>query len=389
MHGRRDRHERDGPGNLGPHEASLENGTVDLGPAPPITVTTPTPPPPYDSERLVYRWDLDKTYLRTEFDTVRDLLRTAFESAAQKKTVPGAAALLREIRGTDPAGIFIVSGSPEQMRTVLEAKLRLDGIRWDHLVLKPQLRNILRGRFRFLKDQVGYKLATLLETRASMPPSTLEYMFGDDAEADAFIYSIYTDLCAGRVEVPTLMRVLDLAGVYPDVLPSVVRMAERVSRGGGAIRIFIHLDRVSSPSAFEEYGSRVCPFYNYFQPACVLLEHAVLPPLSALRVASELVIHHGFTADALVASYMDLVTRAQLGRHAADELIRFLEDVDDSVLATTAPVLRAFGRLLDSECPRDREFAPVPPPIEIDWPGLFDRDRARARAAKLRMLGRL
>jgi hypothetical protein len=24
-------------------------------------------------------WDLDKTYLRTEFDTVKDLLRTAFE----------------------------------------------------------------------------------------------------------------------------------------------------------------------------------------------------------------------------------------------------------------------------------------------------------------------
>jgi hypothetical protein len=303
--------------------------------------------------------------------------------------VPGAAALLREIRGTDPAGIYILSGSPEQMRTVLEAKLRLDGIRWDNLVLKPQLRNILRGRFRFLKDQVGYKLATLLETRAAMPPSTLEYMFGDDAEADAFIYSIYTDLCAGRVEVPTLMRVLELAGVYPDVLPRVVRMAERVPRGGGAIRVFIHLDRVSSPSAFEEYGSRVCPFYNYFQPACVLLEHGVLPPLSALRVASELVIHHGFTADALAASYMDLVSRGQLGRHAADELVRFLDEVDDSLLTTTAPVLRTFGRLLDAECPRDMEFAAVPPPIEIDWPGLFDRDRARARAAKLRTLGRL
>ena len=25
--------------------------------------------------RTIYRWDLDKTYLRTEFDTVRDLLR--------------------------------------------------------------------------------------------------------------------------------------------------------------------------------------------------------------------------------------------------------------------------------------------------------------------------
>src|SRR5690606_10480098 len=76
--------------------------------------------------RLVYRWDLDKTYLRTEFDTVRDLVKTAFESAAQKRTVPGAAALLRELRATEPRGIYIVSGSPEQLRRVLEAKLKLD-----------------------------------------------------------------------------------------------------------------------------------------------------------------------------------------------------------------------------------------------------------------------
>jgi hypothetical protein len=368
------------------HDAG--EGLADLGPAPPITVTTPIPAPPYDAHRVVYRWDLDKTYLRTEFDTVKDLLRTAFESASQKKTVPGASALLRELRATDPAGIYILSGSPEQMRRVLEAKLRLDGIRWDNLVLKPQLTNILRGRFRFVKDQVGYKLAALLDTRASMPSDTLEYMFGDDAEADAFIYSIYTDLCAGRVEVPTLMRVLEIAGVYPDVLPRVVRMAERVPRGGGAIRIFIHLDRVSSPAAFDEYGPRVCPFYNYFQPACVLLEHGVLPPLSALRVAAELVIHHGFTADALVASYMDLVTRHHLGRYGADVLSSFLEEVDDSLLATTAPVLRSFGRLLDEECPKDLPPPPPPPPIEIDWPAVFDRDRARARAAKLRSLSR-
>jgi hypothetical protein len=348
----------------------------------------PVPPPPYDPRRLIYRWDLDKTYLRTEFDTVRDLLRTAFESASQKKTVPGAAALLREIRATEPAGIYILSGSPEQMRPVLEAKLRLDGIRWDDLVLKPQLKNILRGRFRFVRDQVGYKLASLLDTRAAMSPETLEYMFGDDAEADAFIYSLYADLCAGRVEMHILMRVLELAGVYPDVLPRVVRIAERVPRGGGAIRIFIHLDRVSSPAAFAEYGPRVCPFYNYFQPACVLLEHGVLPPRSVFCVAAELVTCHGFTADALVASYLDLVERKHLGRAGADALVRSVDEVDESPFAATSGVLRAFVRELDAACPRDVE-APMPPaPTAIDWVELFDRDRARARAAKLRSLGR-
>ena len=53
--------------------------------------------------------------------------------------MPGAAPLLKEIRDADPAGLYIISGSPEQMRKVLEAKLRLDGVRWDGFVLKPQL----------------------------------------------------------------------------------------------------------------------------------------------------------------------------------------------------------------------------------------------------------
>ena len=140
------------------------------------------PVPLVDRGRLVYRWDLDKTYLRTEFDTVRDLLRTAFESAAQKRTIPGAASLLRELRATDPHGIYIVSGSPEQLRRVLERKLRIDGIRWDGFTLKPQLRYIARGRFRFVKDQLSYKLGALLESRAGMPHEIDEYLFGDDAD---------------------------------------------------------------------------------------------------------------------------------------------------------------------------------------------------------------
>ena len=44
---------------------------------------------------FVARWDLDKTYLRTDFDTVRDLVRTAIERPDQKRTVPGAATLMR------------------------------------------------------------------------------------------------------------------------------------------------------------------------------------------------------------------------------------------------------------------------------------------------------
>ena len=52
----------------------------------------------------IFRWDLDKTYLATEFDSLGDLLRTALQRPADKANVPGSAELLaladslREIR---------------------------------------------------------------------------------------------------------------------------------------------------------------------------------------------------------------------------------------------------------------------------------------------------
>lgn len=336
-----------------------------------------------DSRRIVYRWDLDKTYLRTEFDTVRDLVRTAFESPARKETVPGAAALLRELRRTDPAGVYILSGSPEQMRRVLEAKLRLDGVRWDSFTLKPSLRNLMRGRFRFLRDQISYKLGALLTSRAAMDSTTDEILFGDDAEADAFVYSMYADICAGRVGQDTLMAVLERARVYPDEIPRLVRLASRVPRHDTARRIFIHLDRVSPVSVFAEFGTRVCPFYNYFQPSLVLVEDGVMDAEGALRVGAEIVIQHAFSPDALTASFMDLVRRQQVGPRAARAVTEEMRRTRPGTFATAEPVLRAFAEDVEA---RIDELSD-PPQVEqivIDYVALFSRDKARARAARRR-----
>jgi hypothetical protein len=336
---------------------------------------------PLDRSRLLYRWDLDKTYLRTEFDTVRDLLKTAFEKPSQKRTVPGAAALLRELRATDPAGVFILSGSPEQMRKVLEAKLRLDGVRWDTFTLKPSLKNLLRGRFRFLKDQVGYKLASLLGARANVEGEIDEVLFGDDAEADAFIYSLYSDVCAGRVGRDTLVAVLERANVYPEDIPELAAMAERIPPHDATQRIFIHLERVSPVSVFEEFGARVCPFYNYFQPALVLVELGAIDADAALRVGAEIVIQHHFSPDALIASFMDMVRRGQIGRITAEHLLEDFETGDSSRYAGAAPALEALAEDVERRLPGLQSPKPLDNPI-VDYVGLFSRDKARARAAR-------
>ena len=342
---------------------------------------------PLSRDRLVYRWDLDKTYLRTEFDSARDLLRTAFEPPSRKRTVPGAAALLREIRSTEPAGIFILSGSPEQMRRVLEAKLRLDGIRWDSFTLKPSLKNLLRGRIRFLRDQVGYKLGALLESRAGIGGGTDEVLFGDDAEADAFIYSLYADLCAGRVGSDTLVAVLERARVYPGDIPVLVELARSLPREDSTRRIFIHLERVSPVSTFVEFGRRVCPFYNYFQPAVVLVEDGAIDADAALRVGAQIVIEHAFSPDALSASFMDLVRRGLVGRSAADQIRSAMENGDERRFAGAAAVLRAFVEDLAGKVSDIGAAPPVDRPV-IDYVGLFSRDKARARAARRRAKGR-
>jgi phosphatidate phosphatase APP1 len=156
------------------------------------------------SWRHVYRWDLDKTYLDTHFDKLSRMVRIAFESAEDKRNIPGSAALLRELsaerQDVPPARVCIVSGSPRQMRSVLEKKLRSDGIGWHEFELKPQLRNIRRGRFRAIRDQVGYKLPLLLASRVGLTQDVSETLFGDDAEADTFIYCLYADVVEGKVD---------------------------------------------------------------------------------------------------------------------------------------------------------------------------------------------
>jgi hypothetical protein len=275
---------------------------------------------------FIARWDLDKTYLRTDFDTVRDLVRTAIERPDQKRTVPGAAPLLREL-GRAGVEIHILSGSPEQLRSRLEQKLRLDGARWASLTLKPNLENVLRLRFRALRGQLGYKLPALLRRRCELERQrddagelVHEVLLGDDAEADAFVYSLYADICAGAVDPATLAEVMRRGGAYDDTIRDALRFAGYVEKGPVVERILIHLDRQSSPADFRMFGSRVVPFYNYLQAAFVLHEDGRIPARAVLKVAQDLAFSHNFDSGALARSFLDLSRRGHVTGKSIPEL---------------------------------------------------------------------
>ena len=278
----------------------------------------------------ISRWDLDKTYLRTEFDTFRDLVRTAFERADQKRTNPGASTLLREMVRAG-VRVHILSGSPEQMRRRLEDKLRLDGITWDAFTLKPNLQNVLRFRFRALRDQLGYKLPALLGARAGLTEggesaaASTETLFGDDAEADAYVYSLYADLLAGHVAEDVLLRVLERGRIYDDVIARTMETLRAIEHADAVERILIHLERQTPPDDFRAYGPRVVPFYNYLQAAFMVHEDGRLDAGGVLRVAVELVTEHRFDGDALARSYLDLARRGHLRGVRVDAIASALD----------------------------------------------------------------
>ncbi|TXD31994.1 hypothetical protein FRC96_19420 [Lujinxingia vulgaris] len=272
--------------------------------------------------RHIYRWDLDKTYLRTDFDTLRDLIRTALQTPEEKVNVPGVVTLLKELTHQNDGSralVTFISGSPSQMRPKLERKFELDGIRPDVFILKPTLQNILKGRFRAVRGQVGYKLDSLLRVREG-GPSAPETLFGDDAEQDAFIYSLYADLAGGKVDRDGLFEILDRAGVYSTTRASILERYARMRIDGNVGRIFIHLDRHSAPGRFWVYGPRVVPITNYFQAALVLYADESLTLEPVLRVAAGMMREHGYGVVELANSFQDLIRRRHLGAEAIERL---------------------------------------------------------------------
>ena len=330
--------------------------------------------------RFVARWDLDKTYLRTDFDTFRQLVKTALERPDQKRTVPGAASLLRELASAG-GEIHILSGSPRQMRGRIEEKLRLDGARVDSLTLKPNLENMLRLRLRALRDQLGYKLPALLRSHNARPagPVLPEALLGDDAEADAFVYSLYADVCSGQVDAATLEQVMVRGRAYENNIVETLAHVRTLTPSPCVRRILIHLDRQLSPARFTPYGARVVPFYNYLQAALVLSEDELLPAEGVVRVALELIREHRFDADGLARSYVELRRRGRVAGTLAPALREAIPALDEGA----APATPAERAVVVGMCDLlDRELATVEPSeplaeVTLDYLTLVDTHNPR------------
>jgi hypothetical protein len=338
-------------------------------------------PPP----RHTFRWDLDKTYLRTEFDSLRDLAKNAIETASDKQAYPGATALLRALR-QDGHRICIVSGSPTQMRQVLAAKLALDGVEYDEFVLKNNLKNILRGRFRALRAQIPFKLPAMLRSRIGASADA-ETLFGDDAEADAIIYCLYADLIADRVTLADLERVLVASRAYDDDASRILDLARQVPRHDAVRRMFIHLDRRSPPLGFRRFGPRLVPVFNYFQAALVLYEDRVLSARQVIFVALEMLDSKQYEISHLATSIQDIIRRGRVTRETALQLSSEAGEAARSGALSGRNDLPPFEEIAASFRERVRELGGVhpTPPEELeplDYVRLVDEEHERRRSRR-------
>jgi len=272
--------------------------------------------------RLIFRWDLDKTYLQTEFDSLRGLVRIPFETAADKIAAPGVAALIRGLRETSrqlscDTRVYFISASPPQIGRAISEKLALDGIEYDGIVFKDQLQRLMRGKFRDLREQVGYKLTELLKAHADDPTGSREYLFGDDWESDPLIYSLYADITAGILGEEELGRILSVLHVDPLLRAQAIELARGAGASAPVARVFINLERRTPPARLRSFGARLVPTFNYLQTAACLFEEGVLSEEAVEAVATALREDAEFSSAQLLNSLRDVHRRGHLGKATA------------------------------------------------------------------------
>ncbi len=276
-----------------------------------------------DWEGEVYVWDLDRTYLRTEFESVRDLIRTALQRAKDKVAYPGVSAFLRALRrGVDgkPRPIYFVSASPPQLGKVIRQKFAIDRVDVDGIYFKDNLRNVRPSRIRRLREHVGYKLLALLDLKARLPARSRLVCFGDDFESDARIYSLYAEILGRWLTGRALSTFLAKQGVFPDEASRIAWRARRVAKGSAVDRIFIHLHRTEDARYYRRFGAKVIGTRNYFQTAFVCAAEGRIDAEGLAEVGEEILGTRLVNAHDLATGIHDLLGRGVVSEAAVMRL---------------------------------------------------------------------
>ena len=224
---------------------------------------------PADWSGDVCVWDIDKTYLDTRFSSVRGLLGIPFELAVDKRAVAGTVPLLRGLRHgpreeSALVPLYFISGSPVQMRRVVERKMTMDGVQFDGITFKDQLGLLKARRPKGILEQIGYKLQALLLYRREQPKAARYLLFGDDVERDAESFLLFGEVCAG-LRGHALADRLRSSKVHADDVAACVSLADALP---------VEPDPVAHVFIREVRGGRVTTTDPRVHLAPTFLDHA-------------------------------------------------------------------------------------------------------------------
>jgi hypothetical protein len=239
----------------------------------------------------VYAWDIDKTYLDTHFSSWRGLLSIPLEFAVDKRAMPGAVPLLRALRRgpgekSSVTPLYFVSGSPPQLRSVIERKMILDGVEFDGITFKDQWGLFRAGRSNEIKEQIGYKVTALLLYQQEIPTTAKWIFFGDDFEADAKAFSVFGEVMAGLRGEP-LAEYLTKLRVSPKRIEDIRRAASVLPVVPNPVEhILIQIVKGVDPASFED--PRVVGAKSFLQSALFLASQHKIKREDIATVAADM-----------------------------------------------------------------------------------------------------
>ena len=294
----------------------------------------------------IYVWDLDKTYLDTKIEDLKSLIKIFIEKGSKRKNIPGTAFLLKALqeKWISSQALYFISASPPQIEAKIREKLISDQVKVSGFFFKDNLKNVHPKRFQRLTRQIGYKLHALLQLRLRLAADVQQILWGDDSESDAVVYSLYSDLCAGRFKKESLEKVLrhfKVGGAQRDLI---LNMQKEIKPHDPVEKIYINLEDDTDAEYYLKFGRRMVATYNTLQVAFDLFQDRKMSLHAVVSLAQHLIKNFQFTREQISNSLDDLVRRQILGEPFVSDILEALREknlipISFKFTTTTKPVV--------------------------------------------------
>jgi hypothetical protein len=216
--------------------------------------------------------------------------------------------------------IFFITASPPQIEHKIYQKLRIDQVLPFGIFCKDNLENLHPQRLWRMTKHVGYKIQALLELRACLDDSVRLILFGDDGESDANIYSLFSDICARRINSSEIRRILNHFYVLDSQVDFILRLQELCPSNDPVEKIYINLAEDTDADYYLKFGRRTFPTYNALQTAVDLFQDQRLQIDHVLRVGRKLLDTYQYSTEELEKSLDELIRRNRLASETWEAL---------------------------------------------------------------------